>query len=48
MYICKCTKCKAIVTAEYEQGDEVEQQKARDMLAKFVLGKQNVEDSNRS
>ena len=47
MYICRCSECKAIVTAQYGAWDEEEHQGARDTLAQFVLGRK-VEDSKRS
>ena len=47
MYICRCSECKAIVTAQYGAWDEEEHQGARDTLAQFVLGRK-AEDSKRS
>ena len=47
MYICRCSECKAIVTAQYGAWDEEEHQGARDTLALFVLGRK-AEDSKRS
>ena len=48
MFVCKCTECGAIVTAQYAVGDgEVDAQDARDTLAMFVIGKK-AEDSKRS
>ena len=48
MYICRCSECEAIVTAQYAVGDDEEDhQDARDTLAQFVLG-QKAEDSKRS
>ena len=48
MYICRCSECEAIVTAQYAVGDDEEDhQDARDTLAKFVLGRE-AEDSKRS
>ena len=47
MYICRCSECKAIVTAQYGAWDEEEHQGARDTLAEFVLGRK-AEDSKRS
>ena len=47
MYICRCSECKAIVTAQYGAWDEDEHQGARDTLALFVLGRK-AEDSKRS
>ena len=47
MYICRCSECKAIVTAQYGVWDEEEHQGARDTLAQFVLGRK-AEDSKRS
>ena len=48
MYICRCSECEAIVTAQYGAGDDEEDhQDARDTLAKFVLGRK-AEDSKRS
>ena len=38
MYICRCSECKSIVTAQYGVWDEEEHQGARDTLAQFVLG----------
>ena len=44
MYICRCSDCGAIETAEYgKHEDEDEKQGARNKLAKFVLGR-NAED----
>ena len=47
MYICRCSECKSIVTAQYGVWDEEEHQGARDTLAQFVLGRK-AEDSKRS
>ena len=47
MYICRCSECKSIVTAQYGAWDEEEHQGARDTLAEFVLGRK-AEDSKRS
>ena len=48
MFVCKCTECGAIVTAQYAVGDgEVDAQDARDTLAMFVIGKK-AEDSKRT
>ena len=48
MYICRCSECEAIVTAQYAVGDgEEDHQDARDTLAKFVIGLK-IEDSKRS
>ena len=48
MYMCRCSVCEAIVTAQYGAGDDEEDhQDARDTLAEFVLGRK-AEDSKRS
>ena len=48
MYICRCSECEAIVTAQYGAGDDEEDhQDARNTLATFVLGR-TAEDSKGS